>query len=399
MVSEGRVSTPVTEAEITAIAHAFYGLDAIIQSLPSEYDNNFHLITAGREYILKVMHGSRERAFIDMQQSVLQHLARTTPHLVLPKVCPARDHALTIKVTLADGQERLAWLLTYLPGTLLADVHPQAIDLLESLGRWLGEMDAALKGFSCPAAHRVLKWDLAQAGWIREYLHCIADPSRRRIVDHFLSLYETEVVPALPRLRKSVIHGDANDYNVLVSAPWPQPRKVESVIDFGDMHYTATVCELAIATAYAILRKENPLQAAAAGIDLFAEASTPVYALWESDSPITIQQLSSTADARTGTVKTAKNKLLFELDGLGSILRTPRAHRDRTRIAVTSTLWRLADAGNTKMRQSTIQSPGKPSSFSNENGGFLDAGKYPKTVLTRAGIRGERQSLRSLATG
>jgi 4-aminobutyrate aminotransferase-like enzyme len=72
------------------------------------------------------------------------------------------------------------------------------------------------------------------------------------------------VLPRWDELPRSVIYGDANDYNVLVSDPWPQPRKVTSVIDFGDMHHGLTVSEPAIAAAYAILGKKNPLEAAAA---------------------------------------------------------------------------------------------------------------------------------------
>src|SRR5438874_870585 len=68
----------------------------------------------------------------------------------------------------------------------------------------------------------------------------------------------------LPRLRRSVIYGDANDHNVLVSEPWPQPRKIAGLIDFGDMHHGLTTSEPAIAAAYAILGKEDPLPAAAA---------------------------------------------------------------------------------------------------------------------------------------
>ena len=70
-------------------------------------------------------------------------------------------------------------------------------------------------------------------------------------------------MPALPRLRRSVVYGDANDYNVLVGTALPLPRRVVSLIDFGDMHETVTVSEVAIASAYAILGKENPLRAAA----------------------------------------------------------------------------------------------------------------------------------------
>src|SRR5438874_7849304 len=68
----------------------------------------------------------------------------------------------------------------------------------------------------------------------------------------------------LPRLRRSVIYGDANDHNVLVSEPWPQPRKIAGLIDFGDMHHGLTTSEPAIATAHAILGTEDTLPAAAA---------------------------------------------------------------------------------------------------------------------------------------
>src|SRR5258708_20722992 len=210
------------------------------------------------------MHAGREPSFVDMQCRGLQHLARRAPHLGVPRFCPRPSGAGFQNVRVGDGSERLVWLLTFLPGTVLADVKPHEPELLDSLGRLLGEVDAALQDFSHPSVERELKWDLARAGWIRDYLHHIGDASRRKLVERFLSLYEAEVVPALSRLRRSVIYGDANDHNMLVSAPWPQPRTVAGVIDFGDMHYGLTISELAVASAYVILGKKNPLQAASA---------------------------------------------------------------------------------------------------------------------------------------
>jgi Ser/Thr protein kinase RdoA (MazF antagonist) len=55
-----------------------------------------------------------------------------------------------------------------------------------------------------------------------------------------------------------VIHGDANDYNVIVGA-----GRMVGLLDFGDMVYSATVCELAIALAYAMLGENDPLAVAA----------------------------------------------------------------------------------------------------------------------------------------
>ncbi len=263
MSLEARVGPPIAEAEAVRIASELYGVEASAQALPGEYDDNFHLTgTDGQEHVLKVMHPEREHSFIDMQCQALGHLAQRAPHLSLPRVLPDRSGELFSTVTIADGSTRLVWLLTFVKGIVLAKVRPHAPELLGDLGRFLGEMDVALRSFSHPAAHRELKWDSTRAAWIKNYVQHIADAKGRALVEKFLGLYDSNVVPALPRLRRSVIYGDANDYNVLVSDPWPQPRKVTSVIDFGDMHHGLTVSEPAIAVAYAILGKKDPLQAA-----------------------------------------------------------------------------------------------------------------------------------------
>jgi 4-aminobutyrate aminotransferase-like enzyme/Ser/Thr protein kinase RdoA (MazF antagonist) len=265
MLLEARVTQPVTEAEAVRLARELYGIEATARALPGEYDDNFHLTSAdGLAFVLKVMHPARERSFIDLQCRALTHLAQRAPHLPLPRVTPNRSSELFTSIVAADGSTRLVWLLTFLNGKILVEVRPHTAELLGDVGRFLGEMDAALQSFAHPAAHRELKWDASRAGWIKDYIKHIADSKRRALVEKFLALYEAEVVPALPRLRRSVIYGDANDYNVLVSGPWPQPRKIIGVIDFGDMHHGITVSEAAIAAAYGVLGKEDPLPAAAA---------------------------------------------------------------------------------------------------------------------------------------
>jgi 4-aminobutyrate aminotransferase-like enzyme/Ser/Thr protein kinase RdoA (MazF antagonist) len=265
MLLEARVAQPVTEAEAVRLARELYGFEGAARTLPGEYDDNFHLTaTDGRAFVLKVMHPARESSFIDLQCRALTHLARRAPQLSLPRVTPNRSGELFTSITSADGSKRLVWLLTFVKGKVLAEVRPQTPELLRDLGRFLGEMDAALQSFTHEAAHRELKWDSSRACWIRDYIKQIADSKRRALVEKVLALYEAEVVPALPRLRRSVIYGDANDYNVLVSDPWPQPRKIVGVIDFGDMHHGLTASEPAIAAAYGILGKEDPWSAATA---------------------------------------------------------------------------------------------------------------------------------------
>jgi 4-aminobutyrate aminotransferase-like enzyme/Ser/Thr protein kinase RdoA (MazF antagonist) len=277
MLLEERVGRPITEAQAEQLARELYGLETTAKVLPGEYDDNFHLTLALASpysaeggvsaahpgFVLKVMHPARERSFIDMQCQALQHLAERAPQLSLPRVLPTRRSEAFTAIQAPDGSERLVWLLTYVRGTELAKANPHAAELLQGLGRFLGEMDAALSGFVHPAARRELKWDLARALSFRKHVHHIADASQRALVENFLALYESEVASVSSELRRSVVYGDANDYNVLVGEPWPMPRGVVSVVDFGDMHESFTVSEVTIAAAYAVLGQKDPLAAAA----------------------------------------------------------------------------------------------------------------------------------------
>ncbi|RME83176.1 MAG: aminotransferase class III-fold pyridoxal phosphate-dependent enzyme [Caldilineae bacterium] len=254
----------ISTDEAAALAARYYGLDAAAEALPGEMDANFRLTAAdGNRYVLKILHGSREPALVELQQAALGHLAEHAGDLVLPRVIPARDGSSLPRLKLPEGEEHLVWLLSYVPGRLLAEVRPHTTALLESLGEFLGRLDLALSGFHHPAARRPLRWDLAQAGRLARDLDAIRDPHRRRLVASFMERYRTEVEPRLGKLRRSVIHNDANDYNVLVTGGGVEPARVVSVIDFGDMVLTQTVCEVAIAAAYALLDKEDPLAAAA----------------------------------------------------------------------------------------------------------------------------------------
>lgn len=260
MFLEERSAVAMKLADAETLAHELYDITARATELPGEYDANFHLRASdGHEYVLKCMHPAREPAFIEMQCAALAHLAANAPHLPLPRVQLTKTGDRFTCIPGTAGQPRLVWMLSYLPGDILAIGNPHSPELLFNLGRFLGEMDAALDNFSHPATHRELKWDSSRANWIGEHVQTIVDAHRRALIEYFLALSREWIQPAQSGLRKGVIYGDANDHNVLVSAPWPQPRHVTGVIDFGDMHHGWIVSEVAIAAAYAILGKDEPL--------------------------------------------------------------------------------------------------------------------------------------------
>lgn len=253
----------LTTREVTGFVQAAYGLAVTASALPGERDQNFYLRdTAGVEYVLKIAHAAEDRAALDFENLVLTHLASHAPDLALPHVQASLMGEDLTTLRSSDGVAHLARLLTFVPGRLWVDVRPHTPDLLHSLGETLGRLNVALRGFDHPGAHRDFKWNVAQTGWTADYLHFIQDTTRRALAGRILDQFESQVLPRLPDLPSSVIYNDANDYNVLVSEGDPRRRHVVGVIDFGDMVYAPTVCDLAVGLAYAMLDQVDPIEAA-----------------------------------------------------------------------------------------------------------------------------------------
>jgi 4-aminobutyrate aminotransferase-like enzyme/Ser/Thr protein kinase RdoA (MazF antagonist) len=257
-----RPALAATEAQ--CLAERLYGLRVSATGLPSERDQNFLLRTDRDAFVLKVSGTDEPDAHLEMQNAVLDRLAAVAPALPVPRLRRAADGDPMPLATAADGRTHHVRLLTHLPGRTMAQVRPHAPGLLADLGRRLAELDAALEGFRHPAAQRDFVWDPARAPEIVA-AHRDAVPRRRQsVLDRVLEQWRTCVAPHLGSLRRSVNYNDANDHNVLVATSDGAPQAVSGLIDFGDMLETCTVGDPAIAAAYAMLGKSDPLRAAAA---------------------------------------------------------------------------------------------------------------------------------------
>jgi 4-aminobutyrate aminotransferase-like enzyme/Ser/Thr protein kinase RdoA (MazF antagonist) len=268
-----------------ALARDLYGIMAVsVQELPSDRDQNFYLAKAnGAAYVLKIAAAAEEEAALALQNQTLLHLAQK-PALAtaVPRLCPTVDGVWMATTIDEQGRSHFVRLLTHLPGVALADANPQTLSLLAENGRLLGQLDAALLDFTHPAMERRLHWDLQHAQeTINSYAQHIKSAEKRALVDQFLDRFVFEVVPHLPELRRSVIHSDGNDHNVIVSPDKKKPRHIVGLIDFGDMVYSCTAFEPAIAAAYAMLDKDDALAVAAA-----------VVGGYHAELPLTEQELS-----------------------------------------------------------------------------------------------------------
>jgi len=239
------------------LAGEIYGLQAAAVELPSERDQNFRLRdSAGAQFVLKISNAEEALEVLDLQNKALKFLAASDTGLEWPHVVPTRSGNEIVPTGSEGGPAYFVRLLTWVEGRCLGYVRPHSPELLASLGRGLAATDAALAGFSHHAAHRTLYWDLRNAALARRHLGLLSGP-QRRIVEPLFDAWEKLDWRTLPA---GVIHGDANDYNILVDETG---AKVTSILDFGDMVHTATVCDLAIALAYVMLDKQDPIAAAA----------------------------------------------------------------------------------------------------------------------------------------
>jgi 4-aminobutyrate aminotransferase-like enzyme/Ser/Thr protein kinase RdoA (MazF antagonist) len=257
-----------SEDEAARIARDLFGLDTAAQLLPSERDQNFLLLVSNRPaYVLKLANSTERIEVLDLQNQAMTHVVRNkslfnSSIVAVPEVCKSVTGEQITTAEGTDGSVHYVRLLTYLPGKPFARVKPHDAELLTTLGHFFGNLDLILEDFDHPACHRDFHWDLKNASRIiGNYSKYISTSENRALIQEFLERFQAETEPRLPDLRNSVIHNDGNDYNVLVEPKNQWHNRVTGVIDFGDIVYTCTVNELAIACAYAMLDKADPLAA------------------------------------------------------------------------------------------------------------------------------------------
>ena len=247
------------------IVRDLYGIEGTLHALNGERDLNYLLTSDDGQFVFKIANRDESYAMLECQHQVLQRL-------VADKVMP--QQASSIKsinqkvietVTSDDDLDHFCRLLPYIEGRLLSEVSPHTPELLYDLGRALAKLDQSLLDFTHPALHRPLPWNMDDVlDTLERFKPLLASDAKRALIEPFEVEFHNTVLPLQEGLRKGVIHNDANDNNVLVSGNLTGRQRVSSIIDFGDMVYSWLVVEPAVAAAYAMLDKDQPLDAAVA---------------------------------------------------------------------------------------------------------------------------------------
>ena len=251
----GPESTPsFTCEQAEAIVLERYGVKASASELPSERDQNFRIKSEdGKNFVLKIANAEEDYDVLDFQSGAFERARQLGVSLELPELLLSLSGKRIASLTDAQRRSFLMRLVSWVDGDVMVDLPKHDKALLESAGRHLAALDKALLDYDHPAKGRTLCWDVKYAQGALEHLPLLSDKQK--------TIVEKLIEPALKidwtRLEHSVIHSDANDHNLLV-----RDGRVTGLIDFGDMVYSALAAEPAIAAAYAMLDKSNPLEAA-----------------------------------------------------------------------------------------------------------------------------------------
>ena len=228
------------------------------------YENSNYLIkTKDEKFVFKTyLNNSETLSFVKAENEALLFLKSSNDNQ-FPNPIRFKDGSL-IKIIEIEGKERICRMLSYLEGELLGNVKPTKT-LHESIGKFVAELDLKLRSFNNNIIKaRKSQWDIQYLHLNKKYINDVTNAKNRTLVRYFFQQFEENVTRIFPELRNSIIHGDANEWNILVNN-----GKVTGIIDFNDLSYTPLINELAITIAYACLYTDNILESASVIIESY----------------------------------------------------------------------------------------------------------------------------------
>ena len=254
----GNLKLDFDQNTVEKIAAKLYHKTGAVKLLPGEMDLNFLIKTESGDYILKIASAEKcDLDFLKFQNNLLDHLNGGDPTLLLPETIISIS-GKSIEELEIDGNKFYVRLLSWLPGKLWSDTTLHTKGLLYDLGKKAGHLTNLLSDFEDPyPRQREFDWDISQTSWTKNHQN-LFESERKKYIDYFYQGFKS-IENKLNHCRKGIIHNDVNDNNIIVQ---PNTEKVTGFIDFGDAIYTATINDLAICITYAIMQKEQVLEAA-----------------------------------------------------------------------------------------------------------------------------------------
>jgi Ser/Thr protein kinase RdoA (MazF antagonist) len=261
--------TPAEATQLLEDHYAKVGAVRRVLPLPSYDDQNWKVIVQCSQeaidkiYVLKIAasgaacrgHAGPEatKASLDCEHTMMG--AVRTTGVRAPDV-RASDGGEAVVQFSWKSLTCFARVITWVDGVPLSECRGQANGALDrALGQVMGATDVALQHFEprsdgADSTDRILAWDLANVSRVsRPYLNELFDEEVKARVTQALDAFDAFLAsPPYALLPRQLIHGDANDENILVDEDGVRP----GLVDFGDFVRSCRIFDLAILLAYAL---------------------------------------------------------------------------------------------------------------------------------------------------
>ena len=239
-------------AELNELLWEHYELSCERITALEGYDSqNYKLETLEHTRLLKIYAFSDgELEYLNEENRILLFLSADQAAYSKP-IANSKGDLLTL--INYRGAKYILRLLTFLSGEFLSS-EKHTMKLIQDFGGFMAKLDMKLLSTrSHPIQNRIIRWDLQHVSMNRDRLSYIENPMDRNRILFYLDVFEEKISPHRYSLRRSIIHNDANDWNVLC-----RDEKVIGLIDFGDMVNSYLLSEVAIALTYVLMNKSNP---------------------------------------------------------------------------------------------------------------------------------------------
>ena len=229
----------ITTREAETVARDVFGVDGTAGELGSNQDRNFALDAAAGRHLLKIANPAIGDAELEAQSRAAV-LIRERSGVRAPLAHAFADGTTVRRI--AGGGARL---LEFLAGRTFSGSGYLSPAVIAAMGSLAASVDLALSDFAGAGVDRVSQWDLRRApDVLAGLLPEVGDSVLRGRLQDAARAAWAGLTPLATALPMQVIHGDLTDDNIVaIEAPVPLP---DGVIDFGDLHRSWRVNELAV---------------------------------------------------------------------------------------------------------------------------------------------------------
>ncbi|XP_055874152.1 hydroxylysine kinase-like isoform X2 [Biomphalaria glabrata] len=217
-------------------------------------------------YFLKVINfrDSQRPDYLDAQLHVMEHLLKKGVHCQATIMAINGDTFTKLTVQNKNGEDvsHLVSLRTFISGEILQNISltPR---FLYRLGQYVAELTSALEDFSHSFYETFdCTWSLNTVVKLTDIMYVVKDVNLRNVCEGVVQAFKDEVIPHRSGFRKSQIHGDLNEQNILVLQPLNKSglspleaddAQVCGLLDFQDTALSYPLYDLAILVCYMLM--------------------------------------------------------------------------------------------------------------------------------------------------